>query len=183
MSRLARKPVALTEGVSVERNSHTTLLVKGPRGEILVPILPLLEVILLSGEVIVKPLRETRKARANAGTMRALIRNAVQGVREEFTKILEIEGIGYRASMEGNTLVLSLGYSHPLRVDPPSGVTIRAEKNLIVVSGVSKELVGRVASHIHSLKKPEPYKGKGIRYQGEVIRRKTGKKAVAVGAK
>ena len=113
----------------------------------------------------------------NVGTMWSLARNAAQGVLSEFSKVLEIEGIGYRASIEGDTLVLSLGYAQPVRFKIPKDVSVRVEKNVITISGVDKQLVGETAATIRQLKKPEPYKGKGIRYRGEIIRRKAGKKA------
>ena len=131
---------------------------------------------------MVKSDGDFKQARANCGTMWSLIRNAVQGVASGFSRSLEIEGVGYRAVLEGKELVLYLGYTQPVRLAPPVGVVIEVEKNTIKISGVDKELVNRTAAKIRAFRKPEPYKGKGIRYQGEVVRRKAGKKAAAVGA-
>jgi large subunit ribosomal protein L6 len=114
---------------------------------------------------------------ANLGTMWANLRNAIQGVTEGFIKVLEIEGVGYKAVAEGKTLVLSLGYSHPIRFELPEGITAVVDKNTVTISGNDKQMVGQVAAEIRAYRKPEPYKGKGIHYKGEVIRRKVGKKA------
>ena len=157
------------------------LHVKGPKGEVTVKVLPHVVVTVQSGAVSVKPITEEKESSMYSGTMWSLIRNALEGVSGGFLKVLEIEGIGYKAAMEAKTLVLSLGFTNQVRFDPPPGVTIVVEKATIKISGVNKELVGRVAAQIRSLKKPEPYKGKGIHYVDEVIRRKAGKKAAAAG--
>ena len=113
------------------------------------------------------------------GTTAALFKNCIEGVQNGFEKKLEIEGVGYRAQIDGKDLVLSLGFSHPVKIQAPEGITFKVEKNTIIINGVDKEQTGRVAAQIRAEKKPEPYKGKGIHYQGEIIRRKAGKKAVA----
>ena len=180
MSRLARKPIVANEGVTVSR-ADGALLIKGPKGEIRVPVLPHIEVA-GDGSLVVSTKEESTQARANQGTMWSLIQNAFEGVTKGFAKILEIEGVGYRATLEADTLVLALGYVNPVRFPIPKGITIVVEKNVLVISGIDKELVGRIASQIRALKKPEPYKGKGIHYRGEVIRRKVGKKAATAAA-
>lgn len=181
MSRLAKKPVKLPEGVVVSEEDRE-LFFKGPKGEIRVKILPFLKVKAEDGLVEVSPSSGIRQARANAGTMWSLARNAAAGVSEGFSKTLEIEGVGYRAVIEGKTLVLSLGYVQPVKMEIPEGVSMSVEKNAIKISGIDKRLVGQTAAEIRQLKKPEPYKGKGIRYQGEVIKRKAGKKAATAAA-
>ncbi len=181
MSRLAKKQIQLPEAVTVEEKSGM-LLVKGPKGELRVRILPFLSLGIEDGSVGVSAVNQIRQSRANAGTMWSLIKNAAEGVATGFSKTLEIEGIGYRASVEGNTLILLLGYVQPVRVEIPEGITLKTEKNMIHISGIDKRLVGETAARIRQLKKPEPYKGKGIRYQGEVVRRKAGKKAAAAAA-
>ncbi len=178
MSRLAKKPILIPEGVSVKADGRV-LAVSGQKGANKVPILPFINVAVEGNSIIVTAKETMKQARANCGTMWSLIKNAVQGVAEGFSKNLEIEGVGFRAALEGKTLVLSIGFVNPARIEPPEGVVVAVEKNVIKVSGIDKELVGRVASEIRALKKPEPYKGKGIRYQGEIVRRKAGKKATA----
>lgn len=179
MSRLAKKSIEIPQGVTIAQEEDAIVVV-GPKGEKRLRLAPGIRIDILGKTVSVaqEAARERRRT-ANAGTMWALIRNTVAGVLEGFTKVLEIEGIGYRAAMEGNTLVLSLGYAAPVRFPIPDEVHVRVEKSVITISGADKELVGRVAANIRALKRPEPYKGKGIRYQGEVLRRKVGKKAAA----
>ncbi len=181
MSRLTKKPVKLLPGVTFAQDG-STLIFKGPQGEKKLQILPFTKVKVEGENVIIGSDSNDLQARANGGTMWALVRNAVQGVAKGFSKVLEINGVGYRANVEGKDLVLSLGYANPIRFTPPPEVTVMVEKNLIKISGVDKELVGRAAAEIRAFKKPEPYKGKGIRYQDEVIRRKAGKKPAPPGA-
>lgn len=168
-SRLVKKSIAITKGVTITI-SNGSLTVKGPKGELRVKLAP-----------GVNTRMEGEHLWVDAGTEWSLVKNAIQGVTEGFTKILEIEGVGYRAVLEGKELVLYLGYAVPVRVKIPEGAMVAIEKNTIKVSGIDKELVGRFTSEIRGLKKPEPYKGKGIHYQGEVIRRKVGKKAATAG--
>lgn len=146
------------------------LTIKGPKGEEKVKLAPQVTAEVKGDDLWV-----------HAGTEWSLARNAIAGVTEGFTKILEIEGVGYRAALEGKDLVLYLGYAQPTRMKIPEGIVIAVEKNTIKVSGINKDGVGRAAAEIRALKKPEPYKGKGIHYQGEVIRRKVGKKAAVTG--
>lgn len=167
MSKLVKKPIIIPSGVTVSQNGGL-LMVKGPKGE--------LQVKLADG---VKIKIEGADLWVDAGTEWSLAKNAIEGVTEGFVKVLEIEGVGYRAGVEGKELVLHLGYALPVRVKILDGITIVVEKSTMKISGINKELVGRMAAEIRALKKPEPYKGKGIRYQGEVVRRKVGKKAGA----
>lgn len=153
------------------------LEVKGKNGAITLMLLPHIKPHIQEGVLTFTAESIAKQARANFGTMRALTNNAVIGVTEGFTKILEIEGVGFRAGMEGDTLVLNLGFSHPITCISPEGIKIAVEKNTIKISGADKNAVGKIAAKIRSFKKPEPYKGKGIKYKGEVIRRKEGKKA------
>jgi large subunit ribosomal protein L6 len=179
MSRLIKKPIIITAGATLHP-SDGVLTVKGPKGEDKV-IIPRGVAIKTEGDNFWVTMDANAKTKTTAvqGTFWALVRNAIEGVTQGFVKVLEIEGVGYRAVLEGKELVLFLGYALPVRVPVPEGVTIAVEKNTIKVSGINKDAVGRAAAEIRALKKPEPYKGKGIHYQGEVIRRKVGKKAGA----
>jgi len=176
MSKIGKKPIIIPEGVDVKIEGDF-LRVKGKNGELSVKINSGVNIDLKDKEIILTVVDKLKQSRANWGTMRALINNAIIGVNEGFSKILEIEGVGYRGTMEGEKLVLNLGFSHPVKVTPSKGIKIAVEKNTIKISGIDKFLVGQTAAEIRALKKPEPYKGKGIRYQGEVIKRKEGKKA------
>ncbi len=181
MSRLIKKPIEIPEGVTVAARDGE-LFIKGPKGESAVRLAPGVSAVqkdrgiwIEQGENLANP--------AMLGTTWALVRNAVEGVTNGFTKKLEIEGIGYRAAIEGKTLVLYLGYAQPVKVSIPDSVAVTVEKNTaITFSGINKEDVGAFAAKIRALKKPEPYKGKGFHYEGEVIRRKVGKKAGATAA-
>jgi len=178
MSRLAKKPIELPSEIKA-RIMEGEVRLEGPLGEERVLILPMIRVTSEDGALRVAVVSQSRQARTNLGTMCALLQNAVRGVATGFSKVLEIEGIGFRVSQEGNVLVFSLGFSHPVRFEVPKGVTAKIEKNAIILSGTNKALVGQVAAQIRAFRKPEPYKGKGIRYREEVIRRKVGKKAAA----
>ncbi len=171
----------LGAGVTMTREG-SDVCVRGPKGEERLRVLPFVRVDISPESVSVQKEESHKQGRANTGTMWSLIRNAIEGVTSGFSKILEIEGVGYRAAIEGSTLVISLGYVHPVRFPIPPGIQIAVEKNVLTISGIRKDLVGHVASKIRELKKPEPYKGKGIRYRGEVVRRKVGKKAAAAAA-
>ena len=174
MSRLIKKPVALPENVTIAVSGGFAS-VKGVKGEMKVNLPAGVEVTSEGKEIWVRNVAGA-DAGAALGTIWSLLQNAVEGVANGFTKVLEIEGVGYRAALEGKELVLHLGYALPVRVPMLDGVTVTVEKNTIKITGIDKELVGRVAAEIRALKKPEPYKGKGIKYQGERIRRKEGKK-------
>jgi large subunit ribosomal protein L6 len=175
MSRIGRMPIPLPSGVEVTQEGRR-LRVKGPLGELEREIHPEMKVQRADGELrVIRPSDEPRH-RALHGLTRTLINNMVTGVTTGFTKALEISGVGYRAQLQGEKLVLALGYSHPVEVEAPPGITFVVDTpTRLAVSGPDKELVGQVAAHIRSQRKPEPYKGKGIRYAGEQILRKAGK--------
>ena len=175
MSRIGRMPIPLPSGVEVTQDG-ATLSVRGPLGTLQREIHPEMVVERSDGELrVVRPSDEPRH-RALHGLTRTLVNNMVVGVTTGFTKALEISGVGYRAQMQGTKLVLALGYSHPVEVDPPDGVSFQVETpTRLAVVGADKELVGQTAAYIRSRRKPEPYKGKGIRYAGEQILRKAGK--------
>ncbi|MFO8148892.1 MAG: 50S ribosomal protein L6 [Trueperaceae bacterium] len=177
MSRIGRSPIPLPKGVELDvRRGHVT--VKGPKGTLEVEFSPRLTVAIENGEVLVQRPGDARSDRAQHGLARSLIANAVIGVSEGFSKNLEIQGVGYRCAMKGSTLELSLGFSHPVVVEPPAGITIVApEPTKITVSGIDKQLVGQVAANIRSLRAPDSYHGKGVRYQGEYVKLKPGKAA------
>lgn len=176
MSRVGKNPVAVPAGVNASV-AGGVLTVKGKLGELRLPISQDVEASVDAGAIAVRPRGETRRARAMWGTTRAHISNMVKGVDEGFSKTLEIEGVGFKAAVEGKDLVLSLGFSHPVRYPIPQGISIRCEKpTTVVVSGADVQRVGQVAAEIRGFKKPEPYKGKGIRYSDEVVLRKEGKK-------
>ena len=176
MSKIGKKPVAIIDGVTVEiKEKH--LEVKGPKATLIVPMLPGIKVEIKEGEVFLTAKNDTKQTMSNWGTMRALTQNAVTGSKDGYSKTLLIEGVGYKANMEGNTLILSLGFSHPIKYALPESITAVVDANKITISGPDKSLVGEVSASIRKYRKPEPYKGKGIRYEGEIVRRKAGKKA------
>jgi len=176
MSKLAKKPIPIPPEVKIEIKGDE-IHISGKAGVLSLPLLSYLDLKVSSeGSISVTAHANHKQARANLGTMASLLTNAIEGVTKGFSKSLEVEGIGFRASLEGTTLVLTVGFSHPVRFQAPPGVKLTIEKNVITVSGVDKQLVGEVAAQIRRIKKPEPYKGKGIHYSGEIIRRKAGKK-------
>lgn len=181
MSRIGKKTIKIPEGVDVKIEGKK-VTVKGPKGELVRTFLPDVNIEQKEGELIVSPAYESKRKNAVWGLSRALLNNMVEGVTKGYEKRLEIEGIGYRAVVEGVDLNLFVGFTHPVKVKCPEGIKFLVEKNVIIVSGIDKEAVGFQASKIRKIKKPEPYKGKGIRYQGEVIRRKAGKRVVTTGA-
>lgn len=176
MSKIGKNPIQIPEGVTVTIKDGS-VEAKGKNATLTVPVLDGITVKVEGTEILCTPQKETKQIRSNWGTMRALLQNAVTGSTENFTKELVIEGVGYRASMEGKDLVLALGYSHPIKFITPEGITIATEKNTVKISGANKAQVGEVSATIRRFRKPEPYKGKGIRYSTEVVRRKVGKKA------
>lgn len=176
MSRIGKRPITLPEKTELEV-SGGMLVVKGPKGELRRRLHPLIEVRVEGKEANVHPKKETLESRALWGTFSSHISNMVSGVNKPFEKKLLLEGIGFKSEVKGQELVLALGFSHPVVVKTPEGLNVTAEKNVITISGIDKELVGRFAAEVRALKKPEPYKGKGMRYEGEVIRRKQGKKS------
>ena len=175
MSRIGKVPVTLPSGVKVDL-AGGSVKVAGPKGKLECAVPPGVKVEVADGKLEVQRLSESRESRSAHGLAQRLIANMVHGVTEGFTQTLEIIGVGYRANMQGNTLDLALGFSHPVRVDAPQGIAFEVPApNRIVVRGIDKEQVGQVAADIRAIRKPEPYKGKGIRYQGEFVRRKAGK--------
>ena len=176
MSRIGRQPIPMAQGVTVQVQDGT-VTVNGPKGTLSREIVnPDIVVEQQDGTLVVTRANDEKEQRSMHGLYRTLIANMVQGVSVGFTKTLEIQGVGYRAQKQGNNLVLSVGFSHPVEVSPPAGVTFDVEgNNRVLVSGIDKEQVGQVAANIRKIRPPEPYKGKGIRYQGEHVRRKAGK--------
>ncbi|MCD8335759.1 MAG: 50S ribosomal protein L6 [Lachnospiraceae bacterium] len=175
MSRIGRMPVAIPAGVTVTIAEGNEVTVKGPKGT-LVRVLPKeMDIKVEDGHVIVSRPNDLKKMKSLHGLTRTLIHNMVTGVSEGYTKTLEINGVGYRAAKSGKKLTLTLGYSHPVDMEDPEGIETKVDGNKIIVSGISKEKVGQYAAEIREKRKPEPYKGKGIKYADEVIRRKVGK--------
>jgi large subunit ribosomal protein L6 len=177
MSRIGRKPIPVPSGVEVKLQG-THLTVKGPKGTLERDIHPSMALKIGDGVVEVERPNDERENRALHGLTRALVSNMVIGVTEGFTRNLEIQGVGYRAASKGKGIEFALGYSHSIQFDAPQGITLEVEgTNKITVSGTDKQMVGQVAANIRELRPPEPYKGKGIRYEGERVRRKAGKAA------
>ena len=174
MSRIGLKPIEIPAGVDVKVDG-TTVTVKGPKGELTRNVHPNMAVAVEGNEVIVKRPNDEKENKSLHGLTRTLIHNMVLGVTEGFKKNLEVNGVGYRAAKQGNKLNLALGYSHPVEMVDPDGITTTVDGNKITVSGIDKEKVGQYAAEIREKRAPEPYKGKGIKYVDEVIRRKVGK--------
>lgn len=175
MSRIGRKPITVPAGVDVTIDG-SAVTVKGPKGTLSGTFNSNMSIELDAGVITVSRPNDEKENRALHGLTRTLISNMVVGVSEGFKKDLEIVGVGYRAAMEGKSLVLTIGYSHPVKMDPPAGVTVEVPApNKIVVSGADKQVVGQFACEIRAVRPPEPYKGKGIKYADEVVRRKEGK--------
>lgn len=176
MSRVAKSPVALPSGVTVDIKGQL-VSVKGGKGNLQQEIHPSVEVKVEDGQVLFAPKEGEPNGNALAGTMRSLVNNMVQGVANGFEKKLQLVGVGYRAKAAGKTLDLTLGFSHPVVFDIPEGITIETPTNTeVIVKGVDKQLIGQVAANIRAYRPPEPYKGKGVKYEDEVIRRKEAKK-------
>ena len=176
MSRIGKKPVAIPAGVTASM-ADGVLSVKGPKGQLSMPLSDLISYEIKDEGVSVQPANKSKEARAFWGMQRTLVQNLVTGVTEGFTKVLEITGVGYRATAQGKVLKLQLGYSHDVNFDVPEGIEIKTPDNTTVeISGIDKQKVGQVAAEIRRWRKPEPYKGKGIKYRGEYIFRKEGKK-------
>jgi large subunit ribosomal protein L6 len=177
LSRIGKKPIEIPKGVTISQKENV-INVKGPKGELQQQVHSNLKVEINNGEVVVLRPDDSKENKSLHGLTRALIQNMVLGVDESYKKTLEIVGVGYRAELKGKNLLLNLGYSHPIYFMPPEGVTIETpSQTQVVISGVDKQLVGQVAAKIRSFRKPEPYKGKGIKYSDEHIRRKAGKTA------
>ena len=175
MSRIGRMPVAIPAGVTVEVAAGNVVTVKGSKGTLVRELPAEMEIKVEDGHVIVTRPNDLKKMKSLHGLTRTLIHNMVGGVSEGYTKTLEVNGVGYRAAKQGKKLVLSLGYSHPVELEDPEGLETTVDGNKIIVKGISKEKVGQYAAEIREKRKPEPYKGKGIKYADEVIRRKVGK--------
>lgn len=177
MSRVGKAPIAIPDGVKVDVASNL-VTATGPKGTLAVQVHPELLVKIENGLLEIQRPNDEKRLRSLHGLTRTLVANAVEGVSKGFEKKLEIVGVGFRAEMKGTHVLLSLGYSHPIIIAPPQEITLATEgNNIVVVRGISKELVGQIAAKIRSLRKPEPYKGKGVRYLGEVVRKKAGKTA------
>lgn len=178
MSRVGLQPIKIEDGVEVVLTGND-LTITGPLGEMKVKLTPDLKCKQEGSELIVERLNETKQAKSNHGTYRMLIQNAITGVKDGYSKKLELVGVGYRARMEGETLVMSLGWNHPIKVEPVKGIQIEVpEETKVIVKGYDKQKVGEFVAKIREIRKPEPYKGKGIRYEGEYVRRKSSKSAV-----
>jgi len=179
MSRLGKLPIEIPSGTEVKIQDDF-VVAKGPKGELKQAMHSLVNVEVVDNEVRVSIAdKKDKESKSLWGLYRMLIKNMVDGVNKEFEKKLEINGVGYRASLTGNTLTLNVGLSHPVDYEVPTGINLKVEKNIITIDGISKQQVGEVAAQIRKVKKPEPYKGKGIKYIDEVIRRKAGKTAAS----
>jgi large subunit ribosomal protein L6 len=175
LSRIGRKPIAIPQGVQIEINANT-VKVTGPKGELVQTVHPDMKIIKEADQLRVERPSDEKKHRSLHGLTRTLVANMVQGVTGGFTKALDINGVGYRAAIQGKNLLLTMGYSHPVEMQPLPGIEFEVPAaNRIVVKGMDKQLVGQMAAQIRSVREPEPYKGKGIKYENEVIRRKAGK--------
>ena len=175
MSRIGRMPIAIPAGVTVSVADGNVVTVKGSKGTLERTFVPELTIEVKDNEVIVTRPNDQKREKSLHGLTRTLIHNMVVGVSEGFTKTLEVNGVGYRAAKQGSKLTLNLGYSHPIEMEDPDGIETKVDGNKIIVSGISKEKVGQYAAEIRTKRPPEPYKGKGIKYSDEIIRRKVGK--------
>lgn len=176
MSRIGKKPVVFPDGVTANMG-ESTLSVKGPKGELSMPLVEEVKYELKDGQLQIDPVNDSKKARSFWGMQRTLVQNLVEGVTEGYAKTLEITGVGYRAQVQGKTLKLQLGFSHDVDFSIPEGIDIKTpDQTTVEISGIDKQKVGQVAAEIRRWRKPEPYKGKGIKYRGEYVFRKEGKK-------
>ena len=174
MSRIGRMPITVPAGVDVKIGTDV-VEVKGPKGSISTPVCSLLKYELTDGHVVITRQEESRQSRAQHGLRRTLLANCIEGVTKGFSKSLEVIGVGYRVAVKGNMVEMALGFSHPVIMELPEGIKASVDGQVLTLSGVDKELVGETAARIRRLRKPEPYKGKGIKYTTETIRRKVGK--------
>ena len=177
MSRIGRKPVIIPENVQVEINHK--IMIRGPLGEISFNLPGGVKVERNESSLIVAVRTESKETKSLHGLTRNLISNMIEGVTKGFKKTLELSGIGFRASLSGEKLILAVGFSHPVEIEPPEGIKFTITENKITIAGISKELVGKIAAEIRNVRPPDPYKGKGIRYEGEIVRLKPGKAAKA----
>ncbi|MEX2555528.1 MAG: 50S ribosomal protein L6 [Actinomycetota bacterium] len=175
MSRIGKQPIPIPSGVEVQV-AESRVSVKGSKGSLALELHPAMSVAITDGNVVVSRPTDEAQHRALHGLTRSLIANMVEGVTNGYTRTLEIQGVGYRAALKGSTLEIAVGYSHPVIVEAPAGITFEVpQPTRIIVSGTDKQAVGQVAANIRAIRKPDPYKGKGIRYQGEYVRKKAGK--------
>jgi large subunit ribosomal protein L6 len=176
VSRVGRLPVVIPAGVQIDLKG-SDVSVKGPKGELKRAFSPLIGIAMENGQIVITRNSDLPAERALHGTTRAVLANMIHGVSAGFERILEIEGVGYRAEMNGKNLVLNMGYSHPVEMEPPAGISfdVDVKARLVYVRGYDKEMVGQVAANVRNVRPPEPYHGKGLHYQGEKIRRKAGK--------
>jgi len=180
MSRIGKKPIQILEGVEVKIENQR-IFIKGPKGELIQEIPSKIKIETKDNQIFVQPFSEkilisNKQVRALWGLIRALLANMVEGVKNGFEKKLEIQGIGFKAMVEGEIIILNVGFSHPVKIKIPQELKVSVEKNIISISGINKQLVGQFSAVIRKIKPPEPYKGKGIRYLGEQVKRKAGKK-------
>ena len=178
MSRIGKQPIELPKGVEVKLGEDM-VEVKGPKGTLQTPICSLLNYELADGHLTITRKDDTRESNAQHGLRRTLIANCVEGVSKGFSKTLEVIGVGFKVAVKGNIIDLSVGYSHPVLLELPKGLEAKAEGTKLTISGIDKELVGEFAARVRRVREPEPYKGKGIKYENEIIRRKAGKSAGA----
>ena len=181
MSKIGKQPIKIPEGVTV-KVAEGVVSISGPKGNLERKLAHGFETEIKDGFLTVKPVSNTFALSPTYGTTRAILANMVNGVSTGWKKVLELVGAGYRADVAGTTLNLNVGYSHPIKVEAPEGIAFKVEKMIITIDGADREVVGQTAAYIRNLRPPEPYKGKGIKYQGEVIRRKAGKAAKTAGA-
>jgi len=176
MSRIGLKPITIPSGVEVKISDNNLVEVKGPKGTLKEQLSPVMIIKIEDNEITVNRPTENKRHKSLHGLTRTLIANMIEGVTEGYSKTLEIEGTGYRAQKQGKKLILNLGYSHPIEMEDPEGIEVEVpQQNKIIVKGIEKQKVGNYAAVIRSQREPEPYKGKGVKYQGEIIRRKVGK--------
>ncbi len=176
MSRIGKKPIAIPSGVTITLDGQT-VTVKGPKGQLAWTVADEVEISQADGQLSLAPREDTQRSRAMWGLSRTLVGNMVEGVTKGYEQALELVGVGYRAAMKGNALSMQLGFSHDVDIKPPAGITFATPKQTeIRISGIDKQAVGEIAAQIRRIRPPEPYKGKGVRYAGEKVRRKEGKK-------
>ncbi len=178
MSKIGKTPIDIADGVTVSQEGQK-IVITGPKGNLSCPLPGEIKVKIENQKILIERKSDDRFVRALHGTIRALLANMVKGVTEGFEKVLVLQGVGYRAKVEGDSLILSVGFSHPVLFKAPAGINFLVIEDKITISGIDKQMVGEVADKIRKIKPPEPYKGKGIKYIDEIIRRKAGKKAVA----
>ncbi len=183
MSRIGKRPVAVSKGIKIDKKDGK-IKISGPKGELSAAMPSSIAIDIKENEIVLTRSSDVKLQKALHGTWRALISNMVKGVSEGFQRKLEIVGVGYKAELKGKKLQLALGYSHPILFEPPAGIKVEVpQPTNMIVSGIDKQLVGQVAAKLRSFRPPEPYKGKGVKYEGEYIRRKAGKAAATAGAK